>query len=178
MRAWVAGPHGTVLVTGLTGSGKSTALYGTLEEINDDVHKLISVEDPVGYQMPNIIQAQAHTNIGLTFATALRSILWQDFGVIMIGEIHNPEIAEIAVQSSLIGHLVPSTLHINDAVGAFTRLIDIGMEPFLVTSLVRGVQTQRLVRRLRTHYVEPCELTLATADLTATEAATARLLPG
>ena len=178
MRAWVAEPHGIILVTGPTGSGKSTTLYGALEEINDGVRKLISVEDPVVYQVPNITQVQVHADIGLTFAAALRSILRQDPDVIMIGEIRDLETAEIAVQSSLTGHLVLSTLHTNDAVSAFTRLIDMGVEPFLVASPVRGVQAQRLVRRLCAHCAEPCEPTLAAADLAATEAATARLFPG
>ncbi len=165
-------------VTGPTGSGKSTTLYGALEEINDGVRKLISVEDPVEYQVPNITQVQVHADIGLTFAAALRSILRQDPDVIMIGEIRDLETAEIAVQSSLTGHLVLSTLHTNDAVSAFTRLIDMGVEPFLVASPVRGVQAQRLVRRLCAHCAEPCEPTLAAADLAATQAATARLFPG
>ncbi|MBH3953276.1 Flp pilus assembly complex ATPase component TadA [Pseudomonas aeruginosa] len=178
MRAWVAEPHGIILVTGPTGSGKSTTLYGALEEINDGVRKLISVEDPVEYQVPNITQVQVHADIGLTFAAALRSILRQDPDVIMIGEIRDLETAEIAVQSSLTGHLVLSTLHTNDAVSAFTRLIDMGVEPFLVASPVRGVQAQRLVRRLCAHCAEPCEPTLAAADLAATQAATARLFPG
>ena len=130
------------------------------------------------YQVPNITQVQVHADIGLTFAAALRSILRQDPDVIMIGEIRDLETAEIAVQSSLTGHLVLSTLHTNDAVSAFTRLIDMGVEPFLVASPVRGVQAQRLVRRLCAHCAEPCEPTLAAADLAATEAATARLFPG
>ena len=160
MRAWVSEPHGIILVTGPTGSGKSTTLYGALEEINDGVRKLISVEDPVEYQVPNITQVQVHADIGLTFAAALRSILRQDPDVIMIGEIRDLETAEIAVQSSLTGHLVLSTLHTNDAVSAFTRLIDMGVEPFLVASPVRGVQAQRLVRRLCAHCAEPYEPTL------------------
>lgn len=151
MRTWTLEPHGILLVTGPTGSGKSTTLYGCLETINDGVRKIITVEDPVEYQVPNITQVQAHADIGLTFAAALRSILRQDPDVIMIGEIRDLETAEIAVQSSLTGHLVFSTLHTNDAVSAFTRLIDMGVEPFLVASPVRGVQAQRLVRNLCRH---------------------------
>ncbi|MDT4802346.1 type II secretion system protein E [compost metagenome] len=178
MREWVAEPHGIILVTGPTGSGKSTTLYGTLEEINDGVRKIITVEDPVEYQVPNITQVQAHADIGLTFAAALRSILRQDPDVIMIGEIRDLETAEIAVQSSLTGHLVFSTLHTNDAVSAFTRLVDMGIEPFLVASPVRGVQAQRLVRRLCERCAEAGEPGIGGAELAATEAAASRLFPG
>ncbi|MCP1647390.1 GspE/PulE family protein [Pseudomonas nitroreducens] len=165
MQVWTREPHGIVLVTGPTGSGKSTTLYGSLESINDGVRKIITVEDPVEYQVPNITQVQAHAEIGLSFAAALRSILRQDPDVIMIGEIRDLETAEIAVQSSLTGHLVFSTLHTNDAVSAFTRLIDMGVEPFLVASPIRGVQAQRLVRTLCLHCSQLQNPTMADAEL-------------
>lgn len=177
MRAWTQEPHGILLVTGPTGSGKSTTLYGCLETINDGVRKIITVEDPVEYQVPNITQVQAHADIGLTFAAALRSILRQDPDVIMIGEIRDLETAEIAVQSSLTGHLVFSTLHTNDAVSAFTRLIDMGVEPFLVASPVRGVQAQRLVRSLCRHCAQPQVPALGDEELRRIEAAGNAVFP-
>jgi general secretion pathway protein E len=145
---WVSEPHGIILVTGPTGSGKSTTLYATLDELNDRSQKIITVEDPVEYQLKGVTQVQAHSDIGYTFAKALRSILRQDPDIIMIGEIRDLETSEIAIQSALTGHMVLSTLHTNDAVSAFTRLIDMGIEPFLVATSVRAVQAQRLVRRL------------------------------
>ena len=148
MQAWTAQANGIVLVTGPTGSGKSTTLYAALAATNDGLKKIITVEDPVEFQLPAITQIQAHPEIGLNFATALRSILRQDPDVIMIGEIRDLETAEIAVQAALTGHLVLSTLHTNDAVSAFTRLVDMGVEPFLVATPIRAVQAQRLVRRL------------------------------
>ena len=148
MREWTAEANGIVLVTGPTGSGKSTTLYAALAAANDGLKKIITVEDPVEFQLPAITQIQAHPDIGLTFANALRSILRQDPDVIMIGEIRDLETAEIAVQAALTGHLVLSTLHTNDAISAFTRLVDMGVEPFLVATPVRAVQAQRLVRRL------------------------------
>ena len=141
-------PHGIVLVTGPTGSGKSTTLYTALNEIKDETLKIITVEDPVEYQQPGISQIQVHSKIGLTFAAALRSILRHDPDVILIGEMRDMETAEIAIQASLTGHLVFSTLHTNDAPSAFTRLIDMGIEPFLVASTVEGVMAQRLVRTI------------------------------
>jgi general secretion pathway protein E/type IV pilus assembly protein PilB len=141
-------PHGIVLVTGPTGSGKSTTLYSALNEIKDDATKIITVEDPVEYQQPGISQIQVHPKIGLTFATSLRSILRHDPDVILIGEIRDLETAENAIQASLTGHLVFSTLHTNDSPSAFTRLIDMGVEPFLVSSTVEGVMAQRLVRTI------------------------------
>ena len=141
-------PHGIVLVTGPTGSGKSTTLYSALNEIKDPTLKIITVEDPVEYQMAGINQIQVHAKIGLTFAAGLRSILRHDPDVILIGEIRDYETAESAIQSSLTGHLVFSTLHTNDAASAFTRLIDMGVEPYLCASTVEGVLAQRLVRRL------------------------------
>ena len=141
-------PHGIILVTGPTGSGKSTTLYSALNEIKDETLKIITVEDPVEYQQPGISQIQVHTKINLTFAAALRSILRHDPDVILIGEMRDMETAESAIQASLTGHLVFSTLHTNDAPSAFTRLIDMGIEPFLVASTVEGVMAQRLVRTI------------------------------
>jgi general secretion pathway protein E/type IV pilus assembly protein PilB len=141
-------PHGIVLVTGPTGSGKSTTLYSALNEIKDETLKIITVEDPVEYQQPAISQIQVHSKIGLTFAHSLRSILRHDPDVILIGEMRDLETAEAAIQASLTGHLVFSTLHTNDAPSAFTRLTDMGIEPFLVSSTVEGVMAQRLVRTI------------------------------
>jgi general secretion pathway protein E len=141
-------PYGIILVTGPTGSGKSTTLKATLEFIKDGKLKLITVEDPVEYNIPGVTQVQTKADIGYTFARALRSILRQDPDVIMIGEIRDLETAQIAVQASLTGHMVFSTLHTNDSLSAFTRLVDMGVEPFLVASSVRAVMAQRLVRRL------------------------------
>ncbi len=146
MRRWAQSSGGIVLVTGPTGSGKSTTLHAALSDSNDGVRKIITVEDPVEVRVPGVTQIQAHAEIGYTFARALRAILRQDPDVIMIGEIRDLETAEIAIQSALSGHLVLSTLHTNDAVSAFTRLIDMGVEPFLVAAPIKGVQAQRLVR--------------------------------
>jgi general secretion pathway protein E/type IV pilus assembly protein PilB len=141
-------PHGIILVTGPTGSGKTTTLYSALVEIRDDTTKIITTEDPVEYQLPGINQIQVHPKIGLTFAASLRSILRHDPDIVLIGEIRDLETAENAIQASLTGHLVFSTLHTNDSATAFTRLIDMGVEPFLVASTVEGVMAQRLVRTL------------------------------
>jgi general secretion pathway protein E/type IV pilus assembly protein PilB len=141
-------PHGIILVTGPTGSGKSTTLYSALNEIKEETVKIITVEDPVEYQQPGISQIQVHSKIGLTFAASLRSILRHDPDVILIGEMRDMETAEAAIQASLTGHLVFSTLHTNDSPSAFTRLIDMGIEPFLVGSTVEGVLAQRLVRTI------------------------------
>jgi general secretion pathway protein E/type IV pilus assembly protein PilB len=148
-------PHGIILVTGPTGSGKSTTLYSALLEIKSDETKIITTEDPVEYQLEGINQIQVHTKIGLTFGNSLRSILRHDPDIILIGEIRDLETAENAIQASLTGHLVFSTLHTNDAAGAYTRLIDMGVEPFLVSSTVEAVMAQRLVRTLCTHCKEP-----------------------
>ena len=141
-------PHGIVIVTGPTGSGKSTTLYSALNEVKDETVKIITVEDPVEYQQPGISQIQAHAKIGLTFAGALRSILRHDPDIILIGEMRDLETAQAAIQASLTGHLVFSTLHTNDAPSAFTRMIDMGVEPFLVSSTVEGIMAQRLVRTI------------------------------
>ncbi len=156
-RQWATAPHGIVLVTGPTGSGKSTTLYATLDEINERDRKIITVEDPVEYQLKGVSQIQTHAEIGYTFARALRAILRQDPDIIMIGEIRDLETAEIAVQAALTGHLVFSTLHTNDSVSAFTRLVDMGVEPFLVATSVRAVQAQRLVRRVCSACAEPLD---------------------
>lgn len=144
----VEAPHGIVLITGPTGSGKSTTLYAALEGLNDQSRKIMTVEDPVEFRMKGVVQIQVHSEIGYDFARALRSILRQDPDVIMIGEMRDTETAAIAVQSALTGHMVLSTLHTNDAAGAFNRLLDMGLEPFLVASSVRAVGAQRLVRKL------------------------------
>ena len=156
-RGWLRASNGIVLVTGPTGSGKSTTLAAAIEDIDDGVKKIITVEDPVEYQMPSITQIQVHAEIGYTFATALRHILRQDPDVIMIGEIRDLETAEIAIRSALTGHVVLSTVHTNDAVSSFTRLIDMGVERFLVASPTNGVQAQRLVRRVCSHCAEPID---------------------
>jgi len=141
-------PHGIVLVTGPTGSGKTTTLYSSLIEINSPDTKIITTEDPVEYQLEGINQIQVHSKIGFTFAQSLRSILRHDPDVVLVGEIRDLETAENAIQASLTGHMVFSTLHTNDAAGAYTRLVDMGVEPFLVASTVEAVMAQRLVRTL------------------------------
>mgnify|MGYP000511763274 CR=1 FL=1 len=144
-------PNGIVLITGPTGSGKTTTLYAALTRLNSPERNIITVEDPIEYQIDGIGQVQARAKIGFTFAEGLRSILRQDPDVIMVGEIRDEETARIAIQSSLTGHLVFSTLHTNDAPSAVTRLLDMGIEPFLVTSTCRGIMAQRLVRKLCPH---------------------------
>ncbi len=141
-------PHGIILVTGPTGSGKTTTLYSALIEINSPDVKIITTEDPVEYQLEGINQIQVHPKIGLTFAHSLRSILRHDPDVVLVGEIRDLETAENAIQASLTGHLVFSTLHTNDAASAYTRMIEMGVEPFLVASTVEAVMAQRLIRRL------------------------------
>ncbi len=143
-------PHGIVLVTGPTGSGKTTTLYSALNEIKSEDTKIITTEDPIEYQLEGINQIQVHHKVGLTFASCLRAILRHDPDVVLVGEIRDLETAENATQASLTGHLVFSTLHTNDAAGAFMRLCDMGVEPFLVSSTVEGVMAQRLVRKLCT----------------------------
>ena len=141
-------PNGVILVTGPTGSGKSTTLYRSLQGLNNGVRKIITIEDPVEYDMDGIIQIQTNANIGYTFAKGLRAILRQDPDIIMVGEIRDGETATIAAQSALTGHLVLSTLHTNSALAAVARLIDIGLEPYMIISAVRGFAAQRLLRRL------------------------------
>jgi len=147
--------HGILLETGPTGSGKTTTLYAALNEINTPDKNIITVEDPIEYQLKGIGQIQVNPKIDLTFARGLRSILRQDPDVIMVGEIRDLETAEIAIQASLTGHLVLSTLHTNDAPTAVTRLIDMGVEPFLVSSSLVGVLAQRLIRILCPNCKEP-----------------------
>ncbi len=141
-------PHGIVLVTGPTGSGKTTTLYSALAEIKSERNKIITTEDPIEYQLEGINQIQVNHKVGMTFAASLRSILRHDPDVVLVGEIRDYETAENAVQASLTGHMVFSTLHTNDAAGAFMRLVDMGVEPFLVSSTLEGVLAQRLVRTL------------------------------
>jgi len=148
-------PHGIVLVTGPTGSGKSTTLYTALSRLNTAEKKIITVEDPVEYQLAGINQIQVKPQINLTFSSALRSIVRQDPDIIMVGEMRDLETARIAVQSALTGHLVLSTLHTNDAAGGITRLLDMGVDDYLITSTINGIVAQRLVRRLCPHCREP-----------------------
>lgn len=148
IKEWGELSNGIILVTGPTGSGKSTTLYGLLADIKTGEEKILTVEDPVEYQLDGIIQVQARADIGYTFAKALRTFLRQDPDIIMVGEIRDKETADIAIQSSLTGHLVLSTLHTNDACSVFPRLADIGVEPYLTAASIQGVQAQRLVRKL------------------------------
>ena len=148
-------PHGIILITGPTGSGKSTTLYTALSQLNTPEKKIITVEDPVEYQLNGVNQIQAKPKIGLTFSSALRSIVRQDPDIIMIGEMRDLETAKIAVQSALTGHLVLSTLHTNDAAGALARLLDMGLDDYLLTSTINGILAQRLVRKLCMHCREP-----------------------
>jgi general secretion pathway protein E len=156
-RKVISQPYGIILATGPTGAGKSTTLYASLQEIWSPTTNIITVEDPVEYQISGISQMQVRASIGLTFASGLRSIVRQDPDVIMVGEIRDHETAEIAIHASLTGHLVFSTLHTNDAPGAVTRLLDMGVEPFLVSSSLIGVVAQRLVRRICSNCSEPVE---------------------
>ncbi|MGB0360942.1 MAG: GspE/PulE family protein, partial [Endozoicomonas sp.] len=144
----LSNPYGIILVTGPTGSGKTTSLYASLTLLNDSSRNILTVEDPIEYHLEGIGQTQVNTKVDMTFARGLRAILRQDPDVVMVGEIRDRETAEIAVQASLTGHLVLSTLHTNTAVGALTRLQDMGIEPFLMSSSLLGVIAQRLVRVL------------------------------
>jgi general secretion pathway protein E len=167
-------PYGMILVTGPTGSGKTTTLYGALEKINSPDKKIITIEDPVEYQVSGVNQIHVKPQIGLTFANGLRSIVRQDPDVIMIGEIRDPETAEIAVQAALTGHLVFSTLHTNDAAGAVSRLLEMGVEDYLLASSLLGVLAQRLVRKLCSHCRKPVpagEALLGAGDVTSSTAA-------
>ena len=154
-KAAIDAPHGLILVTGPTGSGKTTTLYSALNELNDPSYNIVTVEDPVEYQIPGINQVPTKKEIGLTFANALRSILRQDPDIIMIGEIRDTETAEIAIEAALTGHQVLSTLHCNDAPGAIARLDDMGIAPFLISSSVILACAQRLMRRICSHCREP-----------------------
>jgi type IV pilus assembly protein PilB len=148
LRQLIRKPNGIVICTGPTGSGKTTTLYSALRELNDISSKLITAEDPVEYDIDGIIQCQIKPDIELTFARILRAMLRQDPDTILVGEIRDRETAEIAVQASLTGHLVFSTLHTNDAPSAIARLLDLGLEPFLVTATLEGIVAQRLVRKI------------------------------
>jgi len=153
----VARPNGVVLVSGPTGSGKTTTIYRLLVHLNNGVRKIVTVEDPVEFDLPGVVQMQVKADIGLSFAAGLRSILRQDPDVIMIGEIRDPETARIAVQAALTGHLVISTVHTNSALAAAPRLLDLGIEPFLLADVLRGLVGQRLVRRLCPHCARASE---------------------
>ena len=154
LRKIIASPYGIVLVTGPTGSGKTTTLYASLNELNEVEKNIITIEDPVEYQLPLIRQSNMNPKAGMTFASGLRAILRQDPDIVMVGEIRDGETATVAVQAALTGHLVLSTLHTNDTAGALTRLIDMGVEPFLVASSTTGIVAQRLVRKLCEHCKE------------------------
>ncbi|MDZ4197719.1 MAG: GspE/PulE family protein, partial [Kiritimatiellia bacterium] len=151
-------PHGMILVTGPTGSGKTTTLYSCLQDLNQIDVNVITVEDPVEYQLAGINQVQTHAEIGLTFAAGLRSILRQDPDIVMVGEIRDAETALIAVQAALTGHLVLSTLHTNDAAGAVARMVNMGIEPFLLSSSLLMTQAQRLYRKLCQACRRPIEM--------------------
>ncbi len=154
-RQMIRTPYGIILATGPTGSGKSTTLYAALQEIWSPTINILTIEDPVEYQVPGISQIQVRPHIGLTFASGLRNIVRQDPDVIMVGEIRDYETAEIAIHAALTGHLVFSTLHTNDAPGAVTRLLDMGVEPYLAASSLIGTVAQRLVRRVCPSCGEP-----------------------
>lgn len=151
-------PHGVILVTGPTGSGKSTTLYALLMQINDGNRNIMTIEDPVEFELKGISQTQVNTRVDMTFARGLRALLRQDPDVVLLGEIRDTETAHIAVQASLTGHLVLSTLHTNTAIGAITRLRDMGIEPFLLASSLTGILAQRLVRKLCPHCRQPYAL--------------------
>ncbi len=165
LRRALAEPNGIVLVTGPTGSGKTTTLYAALRGLNDGARNILTVEDPVEYAVDGVGQTQVNSKVGLTFAAGLRAILRQDPDVVMIGEIRDRETADIAVQASLTGHLVLSTVHTNDAAGAITRMRDMGVEPFLLASTLRAVIAQRLVRKLCPHCREERVLDAGMAEL-------------
>jgi len=158
-------PHGILLITGPTGSGKSSTLYSALNQLNTDEVNIITIEDPVEYQIEGIGQIQVNPQTGMTFATGLRAILRQDPNIIMIGEIRDRETAEIAIRASLTGHLVLSTLHTNDSIGTVTRLIDMGIEPFMVATSLNGVVSQRLIRRVCRDCSEATEPTKREIDI-------------
>ena len=162
----LARPHGIVLVTGPTGSGKTTTLYAGLQQINERQRNIMTIEDPVEYVLPGIGQTQVNSRVDMTFARGLRAILRQDPDVVMVGEIRDRETAEIAVQASLTGHLVLSTLHTNTAIGALMRLQDMGVEPFLLASSVQVIIAQRLVRRLCQSCCQPVTVDAAMQQLT------------
>jgi general secretion pathway protein E len=163
IQAFIARPHGVLLCTGPTGSGKTTTLYALVDRLRTGREKIVSVEDPVEYECPGVAQVPVRAQSGLTFARALRSILRQDPDVLLVGEMRDPETAEICAQAALTGHLVLSTLHTNDAPSALTRLLDLGLADYLVTSTVQAVLAQRLVRRICRECIEPAPLPPAVA---------------
>ncbi|MDH5436315.1 MAG: ATPase, T2SS/T4P/T4SS family, partial [Gammaproteobacteria bacterium] len=165
MNSLISKPHGIILVTGPTGSGKTTTLYAVLSKLNSRERNILTVEDPIEYYLDGIGQTQVNTKVDMSFARGLRAILRQDPDIVMVGEIRDLETAEIAVQASLTGHLVLSTLHTNTAVGAATRLRDMGIEPFLLSSSLIGVLAQRLVRLLCPHCKKPHEMTESEARM-------------
>ena len=158
-QSMLARPNGIILVTGPTGSGKTTSLYGALSQLNDGSRNVLTVEDPIEYALDGIGQTQVNDKVGMSFAAGLRAILRQDPDVVMVGEIRDPETAEIAVQAALTGHLVLSTVHTNSAIAAIARLRDMGVEPFLLSSTVTALVAQRLVRRLCENCKQPYEPT-------------------
>jgi type IV pilus assembly protein PilB len=159
MTAFLSRPYGAVLFAGPTGSGKSTAMYAGLKRLNDAERKIITVEDPVEYRMDGLTQVAVNAKVGLTFSSALRSILRSDPDVVMIGEMRDPETAEIAIRAALTGHLVLSSIHTNDAPSALTRLVDMGIEPYITSSALLGVVAQRLARRLCPECRQPADVT-------------------
>ncbi|MHC4074619.1 MAG: GspE/PulE family protein, partial [Planctomycetota bacterium] len=169
VRKLIRKPNGIIIVTGPTGCGKTTTLYSALDELNDIATKIITTEDPVEYDVDGLVQVQMRPAIGLTFARCLRSILRQDPDIILVGEIRDLETAEIAAQASLTGHVVFTTLHTNDAPSSVARLLDLGVEPFLITATVEGIVAQRLIRRIclkcKTQF-EPTEAQLIELQLT------------
>ena len=169
-------PHGIILVTGPTGSGKTTTLYAALTVLNDKKRNILTVEDPIEYDLVGIGQTQVNNKINMTFAKGLRAILRQDPDVVMVGEIRDLETAQIAIQASLTGHLVLSTLHTNSAIGAITRLDDMGVEPFLLASSLTGVLAQRLMRLLCKHCKKPMLATAGECELLGVSATAAPVI--
>lgn len=176
LRTLIFKPHGIILVTGPTGSGKTTTLYAALTVLNGRERNILTVEDPIEYDLPGVGQTQVNSKINMTFAKGLRAILRQDPDVVMIGEIRDLETAQIAIQSSLTGHLVLSTLHTNSAIGAITRLNDMGVEPFLLASSLTGVLAQRLMRLLCNHCKKPMPATVAECELMGVDPARAPVI--
>jgi general secretion pathway protein E len=176
LRSLIAKPHGIILVTGPTGSGKTTTLYAALTVLNDKKRNILTVEDPIEYDLAGIGQTQVSSKINMTFAKGLRAILRQDPDVVMVGEIRDLETAQIAIQASLTGHLVLSTLHTNSAVGAITRLDDMGVEPFLLASSLTGVLAQRLIRLLCESCKKPMPATKKECELLGVDAAASPII--
>src|SRR3989338_8648102 len=165
MQTLIAHPHGIILVTGPTGSGKTTTLYAALTSLNNQTRNILTVEDPIEFDLPGIGQTQVNYKVNMTFAKGLRAILRQDPDIVMVGEIRDLDTAQIAIQASLTGHLVLSTLHTNSAIGAITRLDDMGIEPFLLSSSLIGVVAQRLMRVLCKQCKNPMPATPSECDI-------------